>query len=52
MNTDIPAEALANYLVNAWEGSVMRAKVDRDDSAMRQFLTIAIEGILGRPCDN
>jgi TetR/AcrR family transcriptional regulator, transcriptional repressor for nem operon len=46
MNADIPAEALANFLINAWEGAVMRAKVDRDDSAMRQFLTIAFDRIL------
>jgi TetR/AcrR family transcriptional repressor of nem operon len=50
MNADIPAEAIANFLVNAWEGAVMRAKVDRDDSAMRQFLTIAFDRILSRPC--
>jgi hypothetical protein len=31
-------------------GAAMRAKVDRDDSAMRQFLTIAFHRILSRPC--
>jgi TetR/AcrR family transcriptional regulator, transcriptional repressor for nem operon len=46
MNADISAEALASFLINAWVGAVMRAEVDRDDSAMREFLTIAFDQIL------
>jgi TetR/AcrR family transcriptional repressor of nem operon len=50
MNADVPAEVLASFLINAWEGAVTRAKVDRNDSAMRDFLTIAFDRILSRPC--
>ncbi len=32
---DLPAETLASFLLNAWEGAVMRSKVDRDRRAAR-----------------
>lgn len=34
---DLEASVLAAFLVNAWEGTVLRAKIDRDESAIQQF---------------
>jgi len=33
----LPAETIANFLINAWEGSVLRAKVEQDRAALDQF---------------
>jgi TetR/AcrR family transcriptional repressor of nem operon len=37
---------LAAFMVNSWEGAVLRAKVDKDDAALRQFLTVVFGAIL------
>ncbi|HGQ7767841.1 TPA: TetR family transcriptional regulator C-terminal domain-containing protein [Pseudomonas aeruginosa] len=34
---DLPAEAIADFLVSAWEGTVLRAKVEQNRSALDQF---------------
>ncbi|RRU90149.1 MULTISPECIES: TetR family transcriptional regulator C-terminal domain-containing protein [Pseudomonadales] len=33
----LPAETIANFLINAWEGSVLRAKVEQNQAALDQF---------------
>jgi TetR/AcrR family transcriptional repressor of nem operon len=37
MRSDIDAKSIASFLLNAWEGAVMRAKVDKDRSALQAF---------------
>jgi TetR/AcrR family transcriptional regulator, transcriptional repressor for nem operon len=37
MRRDIDAKLIASFLLNAWEGTVMRAKVDKDRSALDAF---------------
>lgn len=39
IRVDLDAAILAAFLVNAWEGTVLRTKVDRDGQAISQFNT-------------
>lgn len=43
---DLDATIIANFLVNAWQGAVMRAKVDRDSGAMDAFFQIVFSTVL------
>lgn len=43
---DIPAATLAAFLVNAWEGTVLRAKVDKDPLAHRHFQDVVFGALL------
>lgn len=46
VSRDIPAETLANFLLNAWEGAVMRSKVEKDPAALDAFLSVTFNKIL------
>ena len=46
VRADIDAVVLAAFLVNAWEGTVLRTKVDRDNRAIAQFKTVVFSAIL------
>ena len=46
VSRDIPAEALAGFLINAWEGAVLRSKVERSSAALDTFLAITFNKIL------
>jgi len=46
INTDLDAATLAAFLLNAWEGAVLRSKVDKDGAAQRQFLTVIFSCLL------
>lgn len=46
IRADIDAEVLANFLVNAWEGAVLRSKIDRDERSLQQFSTVIFSTIL------
>lgn len=37
---------LASFLVNAWQGAVMRAKVERDSSSLDQFMEVVFSRLL------
>ncbi len=37
IRADVPAGTLAAFLLNAWQGTVLRAKVDKDGAATRHF---------------
>lgn len=39
---------LASFLVNAWQGAVMRAKVDRDSTSLDQFTEVVFTQLLVR----
>ncbi len=45
MRRDIDARAIAAFLLNAWEGTVMRAKVDRDGSALDAFEAVVFTSL-------
>jgi len=38
---DLDPASIAAFLLNSWEGAVMRAKVDRDESALKSFQRVA-----------
>ncbi len=40
------AEMLADVLLNAWEGVLMRAQLNRDDRPIAAFLTVTIGELL------
>ncbi len=46
IRTDLPAATLAAFLVNAWEGTMLRAKVDKDGAAHRQFIDVVFKTLL------
>jgi TetR/AcrR family transcriptional repressor of nem operon len=37
INSNLDSSVLASFVVNAWEGSVLRAKIDRHESSFAQF---------------
>jgi TetR/AcrR family transcriptional regulator, transcriptional repressor for nem operon len=45
MRRDLEAKAVAAFLLNSWEGAVMRAKVDRSDAAFEQFEKIVFKSL-------
>jgi TetR/AcrR family transcriptional repressor of nem operon len=49
IGADRDPAALAAFLVNAWEGAMLRAKVDKDGAAYRQFHEIVFGALLSRP---
>jgi TetR/AcrR family transcriptional regulator, transcriptional repressor for nem operon len=40
LRADLPAPVVASFLLNAWEGAILRARVTRDDVPFREFLTV------------
>jgi TetR/AcrR family transcriptional repressor of nem operon len=46
LKTDISAQAMASFLINAWEGAVLRAKVEQSDGPLKAFLTMTFSRIL------
>jgi len=45
IRTDIDSAVLAGFLVSAWEGAVLRARVDKDGTALVQFEEVAFHVI-------
>ena len=48
IDSDLDAVTLASFLVNAWQGAVMRAKVDRDSTSLDQFDEVVFSRLLVR----
>lgn len=46
MADDMPAAALAGFIVNAWQGSLVRAKAEQDRAPLDVFLTTIFQKIL------
>ena len=46
IRTDIEATMLASFLINAWQGAVLRAKVERDSASFHDFTTIVFSKLL------
>lgn len=45
IRADLDSAALAAFLVNAWQGSVLRARVDKDGAAFRHFDQVVFAAI-------
>lgn len=45
IRADLDPQAAAEFLLNSWEGAVMRSKVDRDDAAFASFTKFAFSGL-------
>lgn len=43
---DVPATTLAAFLLNAWEGAVLRSRVDRSAAPLDAFMKVAFNKIL------
>jgi TetR/AcrR family transcriptional repressor of nem operon len=43
---NIDPEILAGYLLNAWEGATIRARIDKSDAALTQFMDITFTKLL------
>jgi TetR/AcrR family transcriptional regulator, transcriptional repressor for nem operon len=46
VGSTLDARTLAAFLLSAWEGAVMRVKVDKDGAAFRQFMAVVFTDIL------
>jgi TetR/AcrR family transcriptional regulator, transcriptional repressor for nem operon len=46
VSKDMSAQALAAFLIDAWEGAVLRSKVDKSATALDAFLAVAFNKIL------
>ncbi len=46
ISADIDASILAAFLVNAWEGAVLRSKIDRHERSLTQFSLVIFSTIL------
>lgn len=43
MRRDVDAKTIASFVLNAWEGTVMRTKVDKDDSSFAAFEAVVFK---------
>jgi len=46
VRSNLDARTLAAFLLSAWEGTVMRVKVDKNDAAFRHFMAVVFTDIL------
>ena len=46
LRRDMEARTIAAFLLNSWEGAMMRAKVDKDADALTAFETVAFGALL------
>jgi TetR/AcrR family transcriptional repressor of nem operon len=46
LRAELEPDTIAAFLIDAFEGAVLRTKVDRDDTALRRFETIVFSVIL------
>jgi TetR/AcrR family transcriptional repressor of nem operon len=42
------AEALAGFLLNSWEGALLRSQADKSDAPLEAFLHYVFDGLLGK----
>jgi TetR/AcrR family transcriptional regulator, transcriptional repressor for nem operon len=43
---DVNASVLASFLLTAWEGTILRAKVEKEKAALNQFMMVAFKRLL------
>jgi len=44
--SDIPARILARFILEAWQGAIIRAKIDRSSDAFDEFMTLVFDQLL------
>jgi TetR/AcrR family transcriptional repressor of nem operon len=42
----LPPKALAEFVIHAWEGAMLRAKVEKDKAPLEQFLKVIFAKVL------
>jgi TetR/AcrR family transcriptional regulator, transcriptional repressor for nem operon len=47
----VKPEALAGFVLNSWEGSLLRSQADKSDAPLREFLRFVFEDLLVRPVE-
>ncbi len=45
---DTDAEALAGFLLNSWEGALLRSQADKSDAPLEAFLRFVFDGLLAK----
>ena len=45
---DTNAEALAGFLLNSWEGALLRSQADKSDAPLEAFLQYVFDGLLAK----
>jgi len=50
IDAEVDVDALAGFIQNAWEGSMIRMEIDRDIKPLHDFMTFTIHNLplLGR----
>lgn len=46
MSGRLPAVLLAQFLLNSWEGALLRMRVERTDAPLREFMTVVFDSLL------
>ncbi|MCC8960774.1 TetR family transcriptional regulator C-terminal domain-containing protein [Bradyrhizobium sp. Pear76] len=46
ISRELKASVIASYLLNAWEGVALRTKVDKDKTAITQFMAVTFKTVL------
>ncbi len=48
LHADTDAEALAGFLLNSWEGALLRSQADKSDAPLEAFLRYVFDGLLAK----
>jgi TetR/AcrR family transcriptional repressor of nem operon len=48
ISPEFSATSLADFLLNSWEGALLRMRADKNDAALREFKMIVIGGFIRR----
>jgi TetR/AcrR family transcriptional repressor of nem operon len=48
VSADHPASLLGNFLLNSWEGALLRMRADKSDAALVEFKTLALDKLIRR----
>lgn len=49
IRADLPSETLADFLLAAWHGAILRMKIERDRRPLEQFRTVVFDTLLKPP---
>lgn len=46
LRNDLPAATFASFLINAWEGAILRARVTRSDTPFQEFFAVVFATLM------
>lgn len=49
LRADLPAAVVASFLLNAWEGAILRARVTRDEAPFQEFFAVVFAALTTNP---